>query len=407
VPDDARHILMDGSHGIASAQTPLPVPECDPDDLRLYATHKGKDSTAMIRSYSALLACLALSIACASKSKGSDNPDAGQYDDYHSENGDGADQATPTGPRPKARASTSTKAGPKKTGKSIALVPSKPPAGDDKPRPTRTLRAEFAIDGVVPTTAAVGSLIEIHGSGFPTEAGKAKVFVGGKPLKIVESAADRIVAEVTAPATGVVEVGLGTGRINRKGRAKSNSVFTATAADGAFAQARTQVGHGLVGEVYEVPANATEVPNFGELGAPVALVAVDDLDIPAGAAPAGLAGRTQSFGIHFQGSLNIVEKGSYELCLMAGDGALFFLDQVPVLDNDGTGASREVCETLDIEPGEYKVDLLYYQGADPEAGLTLSWAKDGGAKAPIPSSALFPPENLFELAAKLNTPPAG
>ena len=32
----------------------------------------------MIRSHSALLCCLALSVACASKSKGSDNPDAGQ-----------------------------------------------------------------------------------------------------------------------------------------------------------------------------------------------------------------------------------------------------------------------------------------------------------------------------------------
>lgn len=364
----------------------------------------------MIRSYSALLACLALSVACASKSKGSDNPDAGQYDDYYSDNGGASggsgqdgDQTSPTGPRPKPRASTATKAGATKKGKNIALVSTKPPvSGGDKPRPTRPLKAEFAIDGVVPTTAAVGSLIEIHGSGFPTEVGSTKVFVGGKPLKVVEAAADRLVAEVTAPSTGVVEVGLGTGRINRKGRAKSNVVFTATAADGAFAQPHTKVGHGLVGEVYEVPAGATEVPNFGELGSPIALVAVDELDIPAGDAPAGVAGRSQSFGIHFQGSLNVVEKGSYELCLTAGDGALFFLDQVPVIDVDGTGASREVCETLEIEPGEYKLDLLYYQGADTEAGLTLSWAKDGGAKAPIPSDAFFPPENLFELASKLN-----
>jgi hypothetical protein len=361
----------------------------------------------MTRSYSALLACLALSVAaCASKSKGSDNPDAGDHDGYQSEGGQG-DGTNATGPRPKPRASTATRGGATKKGKSIALVSAKPPvSGGDKPRPTRPLKSEFAIEGVVPTTAAVGSLIEIYGSGFPTEAGATKVFVGGKQLKVVEAAADRIVAEVGATATGVVEVGLGTGRINRKNRAKTSVVFTATAADPAFAQARTQVGHGLVGEVYEVPAGATEVPNFGELGSPLALVAVDDLDIPAGEAPAGLAGRTQSFGIHFQGSLNVVEAGSYELCLTAGDGALFFLDQVPVLDVDGTGASREVCETLDIEPGEYKLDLLYYQGADTEAGLTLSWAKDGGAKAPIPSQAFFPPENLVELAAKLNTKPA-
>lgn len=365
----------------------------------------------MTRSYSALLACLALSVACASK-KGTDNPDAGQYDDYHSENGgsgqDGDQTTAPTGPRPKARASTATKAGATKKGKNIALVTTKPPVtGGDKPRPTRTLKAEFAVDGVVPTTAAVGSLVEIHGSGFPTEVGSTKVFVGGKPLKLIEAAADRLVAEVTAPSTGVVEVGLGTGRINRKGRAKSNSVFAAVAADAAFNQPHTKVGHGLVGEVYAVPADAAEVPNFGELGNPIALVAFDDLDIPAGDAPAGVAGRTTSFGIHFQGSLNVVEKGSYELCLNAGDGALFFLDQVPVIDVDGTGASREVCETLEIEPGEYKLDLLYYQGADTEAGLTLSWAKDGGAKAPIPADAFFPPENLFELASKLNTPPAG
>lgn len=367
----------------------------------------------MTRSYSALLACLALSVACASKSKGSDNPDAGQYDDYHSENGDGAgsggqgDQAgtAPTGPRPKARASTATTAGAKKKGKALALVSKKPPvSGDEKPRPTRPLRSDFAIDGVVPTTAAVGSLVEIHGSGFPTAAGGTKVFVGGKPLKVVEATADRIVAEVTAPSTGVVEVGLGTGRINRKMRAKSNVVFTGVAADAAFAQPRTKVGHGLVGTIYQVPADAKEVPDFGTLGGALGLIAVDDLDIPAGEAPAGVAGRSQSYGIHFQGSLNVVAKGSYELCLTAGDGALFFLDEVPVLDVDGTGASREVCETLDIEPGEYKLDLLYYQGADTEAGLTLTWAKDGGAKAPIPSEALFPPENLLEIAASLNAP---
>jgi hypothetical protein len=367
----------------------------------------------MTRSYSALLACLALSVACASKSKGSDNPDAGQYDDYYAENGassgGGSGQAgTPTGPRPQARASTGTTAGAKKKGKAIALVAQKPPvSGDDKPRPTRQLRSDFAVDGVVPTTASVGSRIEIYGSGFPTDAGGAKVFVGGKPLKVIEAAADRIVAEVTAPSSGVVEVGLGTARVNRKGRAKSNVAFLGVPADGAFAQPRTRVGHGLVGTVYAVPADAQEVPDFGSLGAPLGLVAVDDLDIPAGQAPAGVAGRSQSFGIHFQGSLNIVARGSYQLCLAAGDGALFFLDEVPIIDVDGSGASREVCETLDIEAGEYKLDLLYYQGADTEAGLTLTWAKDGGAKSPIPSDALFPPENLYDIAAGINAAAAG
>lgn len=372
----------------------------------------------MTRSYFALLACLALSVACASKSKGSDNPDAGQYDDYYSDNGgsagsgsgQGDDQvATPTGPRPKPRASTATTAGAKKKGKSLALVSSKPPVTGDKPRPKRPATSEFVIDGVVPTSAAVGSLVEIYGSGFPEEVGAVKVFAGGKQLKVVESAADRLVAEVTTPTSGVIEVGLGSARIARRTRAKSKAVFAGAAADPAFGQARTQVSHGLVGAVYQVPAGASEVPDFGTLGAPVALIAVDDLDIPAGEAPAGVAGRSQSFGIHFQGSLNVVAAGSYELCLTAGDGALFFLDQTPVLDVDGAGASREVCQTLEIEPGEYQIDLLYYQGADTEAGLTLSWAKDGGAKAPIPTDALFPPEGeaLRKIATDFNAAAGG
>jgi len=364
----------------------------------------------MTRSYSPLLVCLALSVAaCASKSKGSDNPDAGNYDGYYDENGDGAaadgsggDAGTkaPTGPRPKARVSTSTRGGAKASGKSIALVATKPAvAGGDKPHEApKNLRAEFGVDGFFPTSAPVGSLIEIYGSAFPDDPSKAKVFIGGKRLKVIELTPDRIVAEVVAPSSGVVEVGIGSKRMNKRGRAKTSTTFTATPADAAFGQPRTKVGHGLLGLVYEVGADASEVPNFNDLGAPVAMVGVDDLDVPAGEAASGIAGRSQSFGIHFQGSLNIVESGEYEICLNSGDGALLFLDQTPIIDNDGAGASREVCETLFVEPGEYGLDLLYYQGADTEAGLTLSWAKDGGERAPIPAEAFFPPETLRDLA---------
>src|SRR5690606_13596805 len=180
---------------------------------------KGQGQHAMTRSYSLLLACLALSVACASSSKGSNDPDAGQYDEYYGENGSnagGGGAASPSGSRPKARVSTSTRSGAKKTGKSTALAPTKPPVtGGDKPRPTRPPRSDFAIDGVFPTTAAVGSLIEVYGSSFPEDPKAAKVFMGGKALKVVEATADRIVAEVGATGSGVIEVGRGTGRVGR------------------------------------------------------------------------------------------------------------------------------------------------------------------------------------------------
>lgn len=360
----------------------------------------------MIRSHSIMLACLALSVACASKnSEGSDNPDSGQYDGATDGATTPADDAatTPAGPRPKARASTGTRSGTRKMGKARTLVATKPPVSTpDKPAPTRNLTAEFAVDGVFPTSAPVGSTIEIYGSGFPEDAAEVKVFVGGKRFEIIEATPGRILATVGAATSGVVEVGKGTGRINRKGRAKTNNTFTATAADAAFGQPREKVGHGLAGTVYAIEGEPTEVPDFNSLGAPIALIGVDDLDIAAGDLSAGVAGRGQSFGIHFQGSLNIVEEGEYELCLNSGDGALLFLDQTPVIDNDGAGETREVCEVLFVEPGEYAVDLLYYQGADTEGGLTFSWAKDGGAREAVPAEALFPPDALYDMAVAVN-----
>ena len=367
----------------------------------------------MIRSHSFLLACLALSVACASsKSQESENPDAGTYDGFYSETdaggaADGGSTATEDGDtantpsaRPKARASTSTRAGARKTGKRLTLSTAKPPvSGGDKPRPAPTnLKAEFEVAGMFPTSAAVGSVVEIYGSEFPEDPAQANVFIGGKKAEVLEITEGVIVAKVTGEGTGKVEVGKGTKRMNRRNRAKSQKDFVATAADGSFGQPRTVVGHGLLGMVYPVDAGASEVPNFNELGGPVALIGVDDLDIPAGEAANGVAGLTQSFGIHFQGSLNITEGGEYEICLAAGDGALLFLDQTPIVDVDGSGATREECEVLFVEPGEYGLDLLYYQGADTEAGLTLTWAKDGGAKESIPAQAFFPPEGLRDAA---------
>ncbi|MEM7158719.1 MAG: PA14 domain-containing protein [Myxococcota bacterium] len=371
----------------------------------------------MIRSHSFLLACLALSVACASnKSQDSENPDAGTYDGFYSETDEGgaadggstpADggntAATPT-ERPKPRSSTSTRDGGGRLGKRVTLTTAKPPvSGGDKPRPTPTnLKAEFEVAGMFPTSAPVGSVVEIYGSDFPEDASKANVFIGGKKAEVVEVTPGVIVAKVLAEGKGAAEVGKGTKRMNKRNRAKSQGTFVGTAADGAFGQPRTIVGHGLMGMVYPVDAGATEVPNFNELGAPVALIGVDDLDVPAGEAANGVAGLTQSFGIHFQGSLNIVESGEYEICLAAGDGALLFLDQTPIVDVDGSGATREECEVLFVEPGEYGLDLLYYQGADTEAGLTLSWSKDGGAKETIPAQAFFPPENLRDVATAVD-----
>ena len=136
----------------------------------------------------------------------------------------------------------------------------------------------------------------------------------------------------------------------------------------------------------------------------IAIIAVPNLDIASTQWKSGFTGPSgkvaQWFGIHFRGSLNVTEKGSYTLCVASGDGTQLYLDENLVVDNDGVHDTTEKCETLTIEPGEYQFDLLYFQGAVGELGLRVTWAKDGGEKAPIPAESLFPPEDIASLARK-------
>ena len=99
------------------------------------------------------------------------------------------------------------------------------------------------------------------------------------------------------------------------------------------------------------------------------------------------------FAIHFRGSLNIVDGagGEYELCLNSDDGSQLYLDQVVIVDNDGVHPPRERCELVYMEPGEYQVDILYFQGPRYEIALQWSWAKDGGTKQIVPAEVLFRP----------------
>jgi hypothetical protein len=294
--------------------------------------------------------------------------------------------------------------------KPSSLVAKKGPVSGDRKPTTRPKDTSDPIQlvGVFPPTAGVGSRIEIFGSNFGATAKTNTVTIGGKPQKVVEAFEDRLVVQVANETSGPISVRKGAktrvgARVVPQDPVKTNASFTALAKDGAFGRPRVNPSQGLIGTVYAIGKPSTEVPDFGQLGAPVTYIAVDNLDIAPGKFPQGFKqgeGRvTENYGVHFQGSLNVVEAGQYEICMHAGDGALFYLDQNAIVDLDGTGDSREKCESLHIEPGEYQLDLLWYQN-DGEMGLKLSWSKDGGAKAPIPTEAFFPPE-VAGLAAQI------
>lgn len=346
----------------------------------------------------ALLAASSLLGGCVvkSSSQSSQDPGAGAYDDYYK--GDGADPGGGGGEGEvgsgRVRDSTGTRAAPSRKGVK-KIKAKKPPlnpktgrltAGPAKPG------AKLGFESFVPTAASKGSAVELFGAGFSADAGNNGVTVAGVKWTVAEAATNRLVVTVPDGAKdGVFEVKVGGKTV------KSKTPFSVLEDDGGFGKPTSDATHGLLGSVYSIGKKVTEMPAIDDLGDPIAVIAVDTLDVPARDFKQGFPGVgtevVEWFAIHFKGSLNITEEGEYEMCLNSDDGALLYLDGNTIVDNDGVHGPKEACELVYLYPGEYGADVLYFQGPKHEIALQWSWAKDGGAKGIVPREALFRPEN--------------
>jgi PA14 domain len=371
-------------------------------------------------SLSAIVSLSMFTACTANSSSSSNNPDAGKYDGYYSENGGagggsggssgGTTSTDPNGPKP--RAVSSTKGAPGRKGRPMTAKKPPVPGGGVKPRPPVTPTEALVFEGFLPSNAPAGSVIEIFGTGFG-KLGDTTVTIGSKRQKVLEVGDGHMLVQTTAAADGTVAIVRG--KRGTRGRvkgapavaagaatAKSTTKFHALAAASGFGAARTDPAHGLIANVFDIGKEVTELPSADFFsGAPIATFAVDSLDVPAGQMTAGFGtgDLKQWFALHFRGSLNITAAGTYSFCLNAGDGAQLYLDQNKVVDNDGVHDTTEKCEELTVEPGEYQLDILYFQGTG-DRGLQLTWAKDGGEKVVIPKENLFPPEDARAIASK-------
>ena len=368
----------------------------------------------------ATLASLALLAGC--QKKETQNPDDANYDGFTDQTpggegddvanaGDGGGAVTsPTGERPKVRSTSGTRGKTKVAGKHRSLVAKKPPvtSGEKPAKPPK--KSDWkptdppVVLGATPTVLVAGGLFEVYGEAFSEDPAANSVFVGTKRQKVVAVAGDHLVVEAVGPATGPVSIAKGNSRVQRRVKGNKTATknnYTVLAAGAGFATPRLTAGHGLLATIYDIGQPSQAVPDFNTVGDPVGYLMLDNLDVEGTFAGFEVGGKAlaENFGLHLMGSLNILEAGDYELCLEAGAGAVLFLNGEPMLDvSTETG---EVCELMEIDPGEYDLQVLYYQN-DGDVALRMSWAKDGGAKEAIPAQAFFPPENLDNLAVSLN-----
>lgn len=151
--------------------------------------------------------------------------------------------------------------------------------------------------------------------------------------------------------------------------------------------------NGVLAEAFTIEAAATKIPDLSGL-TPAALFIAPTID---GTAATPLAGAPASVkapvALRFTGSLNVTVEEEYRLCTTSSDGSQLLIEDTLVVDNDGVHATAaEVCELVNLEPGEYKLEVRSFHVTGPVL-ITASWAagKDG-TPAAIPTANLFKPE---------------
>ncbi|PRQ03716.1 PA14 domain protein [Enhygromyxa salina] len=154
--------------------------------------------------------------------------------------------------------------------------------------------------------------------------------------------------------------------------------------------------NGLFAEAYSLTA-VDALPDFTSLDAPVESFEVANLDIDEDDVSNGFPGATdlsENYALRFSGSLNILEEAEYELCLHSDDGSQLLLEDTLVVDNDGVHDSPvEACELVYLAPGEYALEVRYFQATGPLLAMHFAWAINGGEKVIVPSEVLFKPDS--------------
>ncbi|MFO7562575.1 MAG: PA14 domain-containing protein [Enhygromyxa sp.] len=153
--------------------------------------------------------------------------------------------------------------------------------------------------------------------------------------------------------------------------------------------------NGLFAEAFALES-AEALPDFESLSTASSTFEVPNLDydeVEADQGFPGLAGLTQNYAIKFSGSINIIDEAEYELCLHSDDGSQLLLEDYLLVDNDGVhDGPVESCELVYLAPGEYQLEVRYFQGAGPLLAMHFAWAINGGDKVIVPSEVLFKPE---------------
>lgn len=117
----------------------------------------------------------------------------------------------------------------------------------------------------------------------------------------------------------------------------------------------------------------------------------------------GMQLRGDNFAVKFDGFITIPTTGSYTFYLKSDDGSRLYINNNPVVNNDGLhGATGEQFGTVQLNAGIYPIRVAFFEATGGEA-LTVSYQGPGINKQTIPGNVLG---DILANATTLPPPPA-
>lgn len=128
------------------------------------------------------------------------------------------------------------------------------------------------------------------------------------------------------------------------------------------------------GVVYWLPTDTKTLPALDTL-TPATTLYTDAFNIAPKAFNEGFPGvdatRVEWFAIRYTGNFAVAVDGDYKFRVLSKDGAKVYIDNAPVVNNDGVHPPQSKTETIKLAVGAHTIQLDYFQGKKGQVALQV------------------------------------
>lgn len=133
------------------------------------------------------------------------------------------------------------------------------------------------------------------------------------------------------------------------------------------------------GEAFVIPENTARLPNLDDL-VPFARLYTNKFDVAPQTFTGGFPGallQDEWFAIRYQGKIAAAVEGDWSFRLNSDDGAILYIDDVKVIDNDGVHTAASATGKYHMTVGQHMLRLEYFQERKGSVALQLYTVVNG------------------------------